>query len=59
MSAAAQAPKDLADVQDAQVCTAINETPFLLIPVGYPAEGAEVSDLKRKPLEEILVRVEC
>ena len=34
-----------------------NETPFLLIPVGYPAEGTEVPDLKRKPLEEILVRV--
>ena len=36
-----------------------NETPFLLIPVGYPAEGTEVPDLKRKPLEEILVRVGC
>ena len=36
-----------------------NETPFLLIPVGYPAEGTEVPDLKRKSLEEILVRVGC
>jgi nitroreductase len=36
-----------------------NETPFLLIPVGYPAEGTEVPDLKRRPLEEILVRVGC
>jgi nitroreductase len=28
--------------------------PFLLIPVGYPAEGAVVPDLTRKPLEDIL-----
>jgi iodotyrosine deiodinase len=33
------------------------ERPFILIPVGYPAEGAEVPDLERKPLREILVRV--
>jgi iodotyrosine deiodinase len=33
-----------------------NERPFILIPVGYPAEGAEVPDLERKPLDEILVR---
>ncbi|MGB3548838.1 MAG: nitroreductase family protein [Saprospiraceae bacterium] len=32
-----------------------NERPFLLIPVGYPAEGATVPDLHRKPLEEIAV----
>jgi len=30
-----------------------NEKPFLLIPVGYPAEGCEVPDLKRKPLEKV------
>lgn len=30
-----------------------NEKPFLLIPVGYPAENAEVPDLKRKSLEEV------
>jgi nitroreductase len=35
----------------------VNETPFVLIPVGYPAEGATVPDLKRKSLEEILIRV--
>jgi iodotyrosine deiodinase len=35
-----------------------NETPFVLIPVGYPADGVTVPDLKRKRLEEILVRVE-
>lgn len=33
-----------------------NERPYLLIPVGYPAEGAEVPNIHRKPLEEILVR---
>ena len=32
-----------------------NERPFLLIPVGYPAEGVKVPDLKRKSLEEIAV----
>lgn len=32
-----------------------NEKPFLLIPVGYPAENAEVPDIHRKPLEEISV----
>ncbi|HQR36940.1 MAG TPA: nitroreductase family protein [Blastocatellia bacterium] len=31
-----------------------NETPFVLLPVGYPAEGAMVPDLARKPLGEIL-----
>lgn len=33
-----------------------NERPYVLIPVGYPAEGCEVPDLERKPLDEILVR---
>ncbi len=32
-----------------------HERPFVLIPVGYPAEGCTVPDLKRKPLEEIMV----
>ena len=32
-----------------------NERPFLLIPVGYPAAGAEVPVLKRKSLEEMAV----
>lgn len=31
-----------------------NEVPFVLIPVGYPAENAKVPDIKRKPLDEIL-----
>jgi len=34
-----------------------NEKPYLLIPVGYPAEGCEVPQLERKPLDEIRVRV--
>ncbi|MBY0506584.1 MAG: nitroreductase family protein [Bryobacteraceae bacterium] len=33
-----------------------NERPFLLIPVGYPAEGCEVPDLRRKSLDEVRVR---
>jgi len=32
-----------------------NERAFLLIPVGYPADGAQVPDVKRKPLEEIRI----
>ena len=34
-----------------------NERAYCLIPVGFPAEGARVPDLARKPLEQILVRV--
>ena len=30
-----------------------NEKPYLIIPVGYPAEDATVPDLKRRPLDEI------
>ncbi|MEP6902736.1 MAG: nitroreductase family protein [Actinomycetota bacterium] len=30
------------------------EIPFVLIPVGYPAENVQVPDIKRKPLDEIL-----
>lgn len=30
-----------------------NEKPFLLLPVGYPAQDAQVPDLRRKALEEI------
>lgn len=32
-----------------------NERPFVLIPVGLPAESAMVPDLTRKPLEAVLV----
>ena len=31
-----------------------NEKPYVLIPVGYPAKGARVPDIRRKPLEEIM-----
>ncbi len=34
-----------------------NERPFLLIPVGYPAPDAEVPDIPKKPLEEVMVVV--
>ncbi len=34
-----------------------NETPFVLLPVGYPADNASVPDIHRKPLDEILFRV--
>lgn len=30
-----------------------NEKPFILFPVGYPAEGCEVPDLTRKGLDEV------
>jgi iodotyrosine deiodinase len=33
-----------------------NERPFLLIPVGYPAEGAVVPELEKKSLDDIAVR---
>ncbi|MCB0397380.1 MAG: nitroreductase family protein [Flavobacteriales bacterium] len=32
-----------------------NERPFLLLPVGYPAEDVKVPDLLRKPLEDVMV----
>ena len=35
-----------------------NERPFILFPVGYPADDAEVPDLVRKPLSEVMVEVE-
>jgi iodotyrosine deiodinase len=33
-----------------------NEKPYLLIPVGYPAENVMVPDIKRKEKEEVIVR---
>jgi nitroreductase len=33
-----------------------NERAFIVIPVGYPAEGAQVPRIYKKPLSEILVR---
>ena len=32
-----------------------NEAPYILFPVGYPAEGAQVPDLQRKGLDEVAV----
>ena len=31
-----------------------NERPFMLFPIGFPADGAQVPDLKRKPLDEVV-----
>ncbi|MHC4218962.1 MAG: nitroreductase family protein, partial [Planctomycetota bacterium] len=31
------------------------ERPFLLLPVGYPADDCVVPDLQRKPLDEIMI----
>lgn len=33
-----------------------NERPFLLIPVGYPAPDAQVPAIRKKPLDEIMIR---
>jgi iodotyrosine deiodinase len=33
------------------------ERPFLVVPVGHPAVDAEVPDIKRKPLHEVIVRL--
>ncbi|MCG8326996.1 MAG: nitroreductase family protein [Chitinophagales bacterium] len=32
-----------------------NERPFLLIPVGYPAEGVQVPNIDRKPKGQVLI----
>lgn len=32
-----------------------NERPFLLIPVGYPAEGVQVPNISRKPKGQVLI----
>jgi iodotyrosine deiodinase len=34
----------------------VNERPFLLLPVGLPAEDAEVPDITKRPLNESVVR---
>jgi len=33
-----------------------NERPFLLLPVGYPADNAKVPDIARKELKDIMVK---
>lgn len=32
-----------------------NERPFVLFPIGYPADGCRVPDLRRKDLEQVMV----
>jgi hypothetical protein len=32
-----------------------NERPYILFPIGFPAEGAEVPILKKKALDEVSV----
>lgn len=34
-----------------------NERPYLLMPVGYPAEGAQVPDISRRDFEESITRL--
>ena len=34
-----------------------NERPFVVLPIGWPAEGAEVPAIGKKHLDEVLVRV--
>ncbi|MFY9915211.1 MAG: nitroreductase family protein [Nocardioidaceae bacterium] len=34
-----------------------HERPYVVIPVGYPAVGAEVPDIERKPLDEVMVEL--
>lgn len=33
------------------------ERPYVVIPVGYPAQDARVPDIDRKPLDDVLVRI--
>jgi hypothetical protein len=33
------------------------ERPYILFPIGYPAEDCTVPDLSRKPLDDALVEV--
>jgi hypothetical protein len=35
-----------------------NERPFILFPVGYPADECVVPDLVRKPLSEVMVAID-
>jgi nitroreductase len=32
-----------------------NEKPYVLIPVGYPAEGCRIPDIRKKPLDEVMI----
>ncbi|MCH8253188.1 MAG: nitroreductase family protein [Planctomycetes bacterium] len=37
----------------------VNEKPFLLVPVGYPADDCVVPDIPKKPLDEVLQWNKC
>lgn len=34
-----------------------SERPYLLLPVGYPAQDCRVPDIRRKPMEDVLVEI--
>jgi iodotyrosine deiodinase len=34
----------------------VEERPYLVMPVGYPADDARVPDVSRKPLGEVMAR---
>ena len=33
----------------------VNEKPYLLVPVGFPAEGCRVPDIRKKTMDEVMV----
>ena len=33
----------------------VNEKPYLLVPVGYPAAGCRVPDIQKKSLDEVVI----
>jgi hypothetical protein len=35
----------------------VNERPFLLLPLGYPAAAATVPDIQRKSIHDIIVKI--
>lgn len=41
--------------QDDRHDSTIYQRPFLLIPVGYPADACTVPNLRKKPLDEVRV----
>ncbi len=32
-----------------------NEKPYVLIPVGYPADGCRIPDIRKKPLDDVMI----
>jgi nitroreductase len=35
----------------------VNEKPYLLVPVGFPADDCRVPDIRKKSLDEVLIRI--